>query len=129
MHKGFLKIAALLGGLTVIMGAFAAHTIKAKISAEALSVFETGVRYQMYHTIALFITGILYKEFPSKSIVWAGRLFIIGIIIFSGSLYLLTYIKAVEASSLFWVGAITPFGGVAFIAGWAFLLKSFISKK
>lgn len=129
MHKGFLKIAAILGALTVIMGAFAAHTIKVKITADALSVFETGVRYQMYHCFALFITGILYKEFPAKSIVWAGRLFILGIIIFSGSLYLLTYIKAIEASSLLWVGAITPFGGVAFIAGWFLLLKSFISKK
>jgi uncharacterized membrane protein YgdD (TMEM256/DUF423 family) len=107
MHKGFLKVAAIFGVLTVVLGAFAAHTIKPIISSEALAVFETGVRYQMYHAIALFITGILYKEFPAKSILLAGKLFIIGILVFSGSLYLLTYVKSIGASNFFWVGAIT----------------------
>lgn len=121
MHKQFLKIAALLGGLTVLLGAFAAHTIKAKVTAETLSIFETGVRYQMYHTFALFITSILYKEFSSKNIIWAGNLFIAGIVIFSGSLYLLTYVKAIGNNNFLWLGAVTPFGGVAFIAGWIML--------
>jgi uncharacterized membrane protein YgdD (TMEM256/DUF423 family) len=128
MHKGLLKLGAILGGLTVILGAFAAHTIKSRVSADVLTVFETGVRYQMYHVFAIFITAILYKEFPTKSIIWAGKLFLIGIIIFSGSLYLLTYVKAIGANNFFWLGAVTPFGGVALIAGWGLLFKSFLDK-
>ncbi len=129
MHKGFLKMAAIFGAFTVILGAFAAHTIKPIISSDALAVFETGVRYQMYHSIALFFTGLLYKEFPVKSIVIAGKLFIIGIVIFSGSLYLLTYLKTVGANNFLWIGAITPFGGLAFIVAWLLLAKSFKVKK
>jgi uncharacterized membrane protein YgdD (TMEM256/DUF423 family) len=128
MHKGLLKLGAILGGLTVILGAFAAHTIKSRVSADVLTVFETGVRYQMYHVFAIFITAILYKEFPTKSIIWAGKLFLIGIIIFSGSLYLLTYVKAIGANNFFWLGAVTPFGCVALIAGWGLLFKSFLDK-
>jgi uncharacterized membrane protein YgdD (TMEM256/DUF423 family) len=128
MHKGLLKLGAALGGLTIILGAFAAHTIKSRVAADVLTVFETGVRYQMYHVFAIFLTAILYKEFPIKSMVWAGKLFTIGIIIFSGSLYLLTYVKATEANNFLWLGAVTPFGGVAFIAGWGLLFKSFLKK-
>lgn len=129
MHKGLLKLGAALGALSVIMGAFAAHTIKSRVSADVLAIFETGVRYQMYHVFAILLTAILYKEFPTKSIEWAGKLFIIGIIIFSGSLYLLTYAKAIGANNFLWLGAITPFGGVAFIAGWGLLFKSFFDYK
>jgi uncharacterized membrane protein YgdD (TMEM256/DUF423 family) len=129
MHKGFLKTAAILGALTVILGAFAAHTIKARVTSDILSIFETGVRYQMYHTIALLCTGILYKEFVSKNVIWAGRLFILGITIFSGSLYLLTYVKAIGNTNFLWLGAVTPFGGVAFIAGWAMLFMAINHKK
>jgi uncharacterized membrane protein YgdD (TMEM256/DUF423 family) len=128
MHKGFLKTGAFLGALTVILGAFAAHTIKSRVAPDVLTVFETGVRYQMYHVFAIFLTTILYKEFPTKSMIWAGKLFLIGIIIFSGSLYLLTYVKAIGANNFLWLGAITPFGGVAFIAGWGMLFKSFFKK-
>jgi uncharacterized membrane protein YgdD (TMEM256/DUF423 family) len=126
MHKGFLKIAALIGALGIMLGAFAAHAIKSRVAADVLQIFETGVRYQMYHCFAIFVTAILYKEFPTKNIVWAGKLFLIGIIIFSGSLYLLTYIKAIGADNFLWLGAVTPFGGIAFIAGWLLLLKVFI---
>lgn len=129
MHKGFLKLGAILGGFTIILGAFAAHTIKSRVAPDMLSIFETGVRYQMYHVFAIFLTAILYKEFPTKSIVWAGKLFLIGIIIFSGSLYLLTYVKAIGADNFTWLGAITPFGGVAFFAGWGMFFKSFFYKK
>jgi uncharacterized membrane protein YgdD (TMEM256/DUF423 family) len=129
MHKGLLKIGALLGALSIIFGAFAAHSIKSKVSADVLSIFETGVRYQTYHVFAIFLAAILYKEFPTKSMVLAGKLFIIGIIIFSGSLYLLTYVKAIGADIFLWLGAITPFGGLAFIAGWGLLFKSFLDKK
>jgi uncharacterized membrane protein YgdD (TMEM256/DUF423 family) len=128
MHKGLLKLGAILGALTVILGAFAAHTIKSRVTPDVLTVFETGVRYQMYHVFAIFLTGILYKEFPTKTMLWGGKLFLIGIIIFSGSLYLLTYVKAIAADNFLWLGAITPFGGVAFIAGWGMLFKSFLDK-
>jgi uncharacterized membrane protein YgdD (TMEM256/DUF423 family) len=128
MQKLFLKIGAIIAMFTVVLGAFAAHTLKEKISIEALAVFETAVKYQMYHAIALLITGILYKEFPNKFIIWAGRCFILGIIIFSGSLYLLTYFKVIGNTSFLWLGAITPFGGVAFIAGWGLLFKGFTQK-
>jgi len=128
MHKGFLKTGSLLAALAVVFGAFAAHAIKSRVSADTLAVFETGVRYQMYHSLAIILTGILYKEFPFKSFIWAGRLFIAGIILFSTSLYLLTYVKAIENSSMLWLGAVTPFGGVCFILGWCFLCKGFFKK-
>lgn len=121
MHKGFLKTAALLGALSVALGAFAAHSLKAIASEYVLGIFETAVRYQFYHVFALLITGILYKDFAGKTLQWAGRLFITGIILFSGSLYLLTAIKASDVSGLNWVGAITPFGGLCFISGWVCL--------
>jgi uncharacterized membrane protein YgdD (TMEM256/DUF423 family) len=129
MHTGFLKAGAVFAVLSVMLGAFAAHAIKSRVEEGVLQIFETAVRYQMYHSIAIFISGILYLSFPTKSIIWAGRFFIIGIVLFSGSLYLLTYIKAIVANNLLWVGAITPFGGAAFITGWVFLFKSFIDKK
>jgi uncharacterized membrane protein YgdD (TMEM256/DUF423 family) len=129
MHKGFLKIASLLGALSVILGAFAAHKIKDNVSADVLSIFETGVRYQMYHAIALFCTGVVYKEFCSNKVLLAGKFFIFGIIIFSGSLYLLTLVKAVGATNYYWLGAVTPLGGLFFIAGWGLLAKEFWQHK
>ncbi len=124
MHKSFLKIAALLAMLAVILGAFGAHALKALATDTVIAVFETGVRYQMYHAIGLFIVGILYKEYGSKILQWAGCLFIAGIVLFSGSLYLLTFIKAIDNASFLWVGAITPLGGACFIAGWGLIVTT-----
>ncbi len=118
MHKGFIRLAALLGALTVALGAFAAHRLRQSFSAEEMMIFETGVKYQFYHVLALFLSGILYREFSSSLILWAGRLFITGMMLFSGSLYLLAWLKSAGMESLLWVGAITPLGGTAFIAGW-----------
>ncbi|HZW71404.1 MAG TPA: DUF423 domain-containing protein, partial [Hanamia sp.] len=109
MHKGFLKTAALLGALSVALGAFAAHTLKGSVSTEALEIFETSVKYQFYHIFGLLAAGIVYKEFSSKLLVWAGRLFIAGIILFCGSLYILTATIASGETSFNWIGAITPF--------------------
>lgn len=120
MHKGFIKIAALTGMLSVMLGAFAAHSLKQILSAENLQVFETAVRYQFYHVFALLATSILYKDFAGKFLKWAGYLFIAGFVLFSGSLYLLCYVKH-AAIPMTWLGAITPFGGAAFIAGWFFI--------
>ena len=120
MHKGFLRTAALLGALSVALGAFAAHTLKEILPADVLQIFETGVRYQFYHVFALLAAGILYANFPGKVLQWAGRLFIAGIILFSGSLYVLCYVKY-AGLPLLWLGAITPLGGLAFIIGWILL--------
>ena len=127
MHKGFLKTAALTGALSVMLGAFTAHGLKKILSLDILQIFETAVRYQFYHSFALLAVGILYKEFRGKLMEWAGRFFIAGMILFSGSLYLLSYVKHNEIS-LNWLGAITPFGGAAFIAGWVFLFLAFFKK-
>ncbi len=122
MHKTFLQIAATLGALAVALGAFGAHALKRHVSEAAVNIFETGVRYQFYHVFALALVAIVYREASNKYMVWSGNLFIAGILLFSGSLYLLTYIKGTEKQGLDWVGAITPLGGLAFIAGWVCLL-------
>ena len=128
MHKGFLKTASIFGLLSVALGAFAAHSLKQHISDDALGIFETAVRYQFYHVSALLASGILYKDFQNKFIKLSGALFITGIILFSGSLYVLTYIKAVLMPGYNWVGAITPVGGLCFIAGWVFLFLGVFKK-
>jgi uncharacterized membrane protein YgdD (TMEM256/DUF423 family) len=128
MHKGFLKTASIFGLISVALGAFAAHSLKQHISDYALGIFETGVRYQFYHVFALLASGILYKDFQNKFIKLSGALFITGIILFSGSLYLLTYIKAAMVPGYNWVGAITPFGGLCFIVGWVFLFAGVFKK-
>ena len=122
MHKAFLRTGAVFAALAVMLGAFGAHSIKEKVTAEVLAIFETGVRYQVYHSLALLLTGILYMQFRSNAILWAGRLFRAGIILFSGSLYMLCYLKTIRQENLTVVGIITPLGGVAFIAGWIFLV-------
>ena len=121
MHKSFLKIATLLGALAVLLGAFGAHSLKQVVSDNAVNTFETGVRYQFYHVFALLAAGLIYKDFTNKWISYAGRLFITGIILFSGSLYVLTFFVALVKPSANWIGIITPFGGLAFILGWVFL--------
>jgi uncharacterized membrane protein YgdD (TMEM256/DUF423 family) len=120
MHKGFLKTAALFGALSVMLGAFAAHGLKKILTVDDLQIFETATRYQFYHVFALLAVGILYAMFPGKLLQWSGRFFIAGIILFSGSLYLLCYVKYAQLP-LSWLGAITPFGGACFIAGWLLL--------
>lgn len=115
---------AFLGALSVALGAFAAHTLKQNISDYALDIFETSVKYQFYHVFALLAVGILYKP-GNQRLRWSGIFFICGIILFCGSLYVLTAIKASVTPGYDWVGAITPFGGLCFIAGWVLLGISF----
>ena len=118
MHKGFLRTAAVLGVLAVTLGAFGAHGLKKIVPPETLGTFETGVRYQFYHTLALLAIAILFEKFPLRSIRYAGICFITGIVLFSGSLYLLTLLQATNTVGLRGIGAITPIGGVFFIVGW-----------
>jgi len=122
MHKGYLRTAAFIGALSVALGAFGAHGLKKIIDEHSLNIFETAVRYQFYHVFALALNAVLYKDFKNKLIEWAGFLFILGILFFSGSLYLLTYKTAMNLEGLNWVGPVTPIGGVFFIAGWICLL-------
>lgn len=121
--KRILIIAAISGALAVMLGAFGAHGLKKVVTPEMLEVFKTGVQYQFYHTFALLVVGILMQFGKSKALKWSGYLFITGIILFSGSLYLLTI------TGLKPLGIITPFGGVAFIAGWIMLALHFRAKK
>jgi uncharacterized membrane protein YgdD (TMEM256/DUF423 family) len=118
MHKGFLLTAALLGALAVALGAFGAHGLKKIVEPATISTFETGVRYQFYHVFALLAVAILYEKLPSKWVRYAGHFFIIGILLFSGSLYLLTAIKATGSVGTSSIGLITPLGGLFFIVGW-----------
>ncbi|MBD2302107.1 DUF423 domain-containing protein [Nostoc sp. FACHB-190] len=117
MTQIFLSIAAVLAGLAVAAGAFASHALRDHISERSLSIFETGARYQMYHALALLVVALLISrlESPPTTLVASGWLFIIGIAIFSGSLY------ALSVTGVKYLGAITPLGGVAFIAGWCAL--------
>ncbi len=111
----WFAIGALSAGLGVALGAFGAHGLKARVSADLLAVFETGVRYQMYHALAMLAVGWAATRWSSSWIPAAGWCFLAGTLIFSGSLYVLVL------SGQRWLGAVTPIGGVAFIAGWALL--------
>jgi uncharacterized membrane protein YgdD (TMEM256/DUF423 family) len=121
MHKVFLSIGALLGGIAVALGAFGAHGLKRIVPADTVSTFQTGVQYQMYHALALIAVAILFEKFSNKLMSWAGLSFCLGILLFSGSLYLLTILKATGKVGLEGVGIITPFGGLFFIVGWLLL--------
>lgn len=121
MHKGFIRTAAILGLLAVILGAFGAHGLQQIVPAKDVATFETGVRYQFYHAFGLLAIGILFEKFPSRLLKYAGNCFIIGVVLFSGSLYALALLKASMNTGLGPIGIVTPIGGLFFIAGWACL--------
>jgi len=114
--KSILTIASISGLLAVALGAFGAHALKKMISPEMLEVYKTGVQYQFYHTFALLAVGILMHFNTSKALKWSGYLFVVGILLFSGSLYVMT-ITGIKA-----LGIITPFGGTVWIVAWFLLL-------
>ena len=113
--RGFLVFGAIAGFLTVALGAFGAHALKQLLSPDMLAIFNKGVQYQGLHALALLATGLLFRESPLPALRWAGRFFILGILLFCGSLYLL----AITQTRM--LGVITPFGGLSFLAGWLFL--------
>lgn len=115
MDRTFLLIGALAGFLAVAFGAFGAHALRSRLSPEMLAVFETGVRYQMYHALALLIVAAAAARFGGWMMIAAGWLFTAGIVVFSGSLY------ALALTGVTTLGAITPIGGLAFLGGWALL--------
>jgi len=115
MDRTFLLSGAVAGLIAVAFGAFGAHGLRGRLTPDMLAVFETGVRYHMYHALALLLVAALMPRVDGRAMVAAGWLFVAGIVLFSGSLYLL----AVTGVTV--LGAITPIGGVAFLAGWALL--------
>ena len=112
MDRVFFGLGALLAFLAVAAGAFGAHAFRSRLSPDLLEVFETAARYHFFHALGLMVTAFAADRWPGPAIQLAGWLFLAGIVLFSGSLYLLSL------TGLRWLGAITPFGGLAFLAGW-----------
>ncbi len=119
MHKSLLLFGAIAGGIAVILGAMAAHALRAVLSEASLEVFETAVRYQFYHVFAILICGLLAGKNRNPRIRMAGYLFATGMVLFCGSLYLITWMQFRHLTVPAAVGVLTPLGGVFFIAGWA----------
>lgn len=130
MNKNILSIAGILGVTAVILGAFGAHYLKNKLAFDQLQVFETGVRYQMYHALALLFLSALSEKLSLKYLNYTFYCFLIGTLLFSGSIYLLSCRTLLGIES--WVtilGPITPLGGFILITGWIFIFISGISSK
>ena len=116
MDRTFLLIGALAGCIGVMFGAFGAHALRNRLSPEMLAVFETGVRYQMYHAFAVLIVALAAARFDGWLVRAAGWAFTAGIVLFSGSLY------ALALTGMTTLGAVTPIGGLAFLVGWVLLI-------
>ena len=114
-NQTLLLAGAIFMALAVLLGAFGAHALKQSLSPEMLAVYKTGVEYQFYHALGLLFVGLVGFHIKSKYLGWAGLFITIGIILFSGSLYVLS-LSGIKA-----IGAITPVGGLSFVAGWIFL--------
>lgn len=112
MDRVFFSVGCAFGFLGVALGAFAAHALKARLAPELLATFETGVRYQLIHALALLAVAWAHPRWPGRVLTVGGWLFVAGTLLFSGSLY------ALSLTGVRGLGAITPFGGVAFLAGW-----------
>jgi len=120
---------ALFAALSVILGAFGAHALAEKLGPDLLQTYETGARYQMYHALALLAAGLVYSHLPGKAIKWASAFFMMGIILFSGSLYLLAMLKMNGQVGLGGFGLITPIGGLCFIIGWILFIAGCLQKR
>ncbi len=112
MDRTFFSVGAVSGLIAVACGAFGAHGLRARLAPDLLAAFETAARYQMYHALALVAAAWAVSRWPGPLAQWAGWLFVAGTVIFSGSLY------ALALTGLRWLGAVTPLGGLAFMAGW-----------
>ncbi len=112
MDRVFFALGALSGLIAVAAGAFGAHALRERLAPDLLGVFETAARYQMYHALALLAVGWATTRWPESVAAWAGWLFVAGTVIFSGSLY------ALALTGTRWLGAVTPIGGLCFLAGW-----------
>ncbi len=115
MSKVILMWASAFLVLAVAIGAFGAHALKARLAEDMLQVYKTGVEYHFYHALGLLLIGVLALNMPSSLLNWSALFLGLGIILFSGSLYVMAI------TGIRWIGAITPFGGLSFIAGWVLL--------
>ncbi len=115
MDRIFFALGSISAGIAVAAGAFGAHALRARVSVADLAIFETAARYQMYHALALLAVAWAYQRWPGTLVHWAGWSFVVGTLIFAGSLYILVF------TGQRWLGAVTPLGGVAFLVGWACL--------
>ena len=122
MDRLFFALGSASALVAVAAGAFGAHGLRARLAPDLLAVFETGARYQMYHALALLAVGWAVTRWPGPWPIRAGWLFAIGTLLFSGSLY------ALALSGVRWLGAVTPLGGVALLAGWACLLAGLLRR-
>ncbi|MDZ7877262.1 MAG: DUF423 domain-containing protein [Saprospiraceae bacterium] len=123
-NKNWLITAFLLCGLAVALGAFGAHGLKTRVSPLQIETFKTGVQYHFYHAFAIALAAIVSQFTDSVYVRQAMRLFLIGIVCFSGSLYGLIFVELTSTEGLRWLGAITPIGGVLFMAGWGQLTRA-----
>ena len=128
MYKLFLVVGALLAALSVALGAFGAHGLKKIADAETVAIYQTGVQYQMYHALALILVGLLAERMSSGLLGSAGFFFIGGVVLFSGSLYLISSFKAMNKLVPAGIGILTPIGGLLFIIGWVLLLIALVRK-
>jgi len=128
MNRQAIITGSLLAALAVVLGAFGAHGLKSVVEADKLLVFETGVRYHIYHSFALLITGLLYAQFPVRQLRLAILFFILGIALFSGSLYAIVFLS-VSGASIGPLGILTPIGGLFFILGWVLLSLGVVGRK
>jgi uncharacterized membrane protein YgdD (TMEM256/DUF423 family) len=112
VERSFVILGSLSGLVGVAAGAFGAHALRARLAPDLLAVFETGARYQVYHALALLAAAWVAARWPGPLAAWAGWLFVAGTVVFSGSLY------ALALTGFRWLGAVTPVGGLAFMAGW-----------
>ena len=118
MERIFFGLGSILAGIAVGLGAFGAHGLRGILSPEDLVTFETGVRYQMYHALALLGVAWAVTQWETTLLEWSGWLFVLGILVFSGSLYILVL------TGQRWLGAVTPLGGLALILGWVLLASA-----
>ncbi|HZH37508.1 MAG TPA: DUF423 domain-containing protein [Flavisolibacter sp.] len=128
MQKIFIIIGAVLAGLAVVLGAFGAHGLKKVVTPENVAIYQTGVQYQMYHALGLILIGILSERILNNYLAYAGVLFVAGVVLFSGSLYLIVSLYAMNRSVPTAVGILTPIGGFLFILGWLCFLVSLLKK-
>ena len=128
IHKIFLQIGSSYAFLGVILGAFGAHALKEQLTPDRLASFETGVRYQMYHALALLVVALLFQYLDERILKIVGWLFAVGVLLFSGSIYLLACRDMIGLTTYKWLGPITPIGGTLLIIGWGLLLFASIKK-
>ena len=124
----YIRLAAIFALIAVVLGAFGAHALKNQLSEAQLLSYQTGIRYQFYHTLGILLLAVLQQQYPRISLDWPIRLMAAGIVLFSGSIYLLSCRNLFGIENWTWLGPITPIGGLCFIAAWGLVFLAFLKK-